>query len=274
MSSGGLAPGFHAAAGKPVDSLAYDRWVGRWSRLFVPLVVAAADIAAGDRVLDVSTGTGEAARAVLPCIGASGAVIGLDIAPAMLASARGRLAAPCFLPVAADGEALPFADASFDAVLCQLGLQFFPDPARGLAEFRRVLRPGARLAVCVIATPDKAPMWGHLAEALSRRLPAQRALLHLSFSLADAARLRGLFEAAGFGDVAVERVVRQGGFESFDAYWEPVEAGIGSIPQIYRMLPAAERRAVREEVRRALSRYETGGALAMSVEMLIAQGRA
>jgi ubiquinone/menaquinone biosynthesis C-methylase UbiE len=51
----------------------------------------------------------------------------------------------------ADGQALPFADATFDAVLCQLGLMFFPDPARGLAEFRRVLRPRRRAAVCVIS---------------------------------------------------------------------------------------------------------------------------
>jgi hypothetical protein len=55
------APEFHVVAGQPVNVLAYDRWVGRWSRLFVPSLLAAAQVSTGDIVLDVSTGTGEAA---------------------------------------------------------------------------------------------------------------------------------------------------------------------------------------------------------------------
>ena len=76
--------GFHVAPGRAVDISAYDRWTGRWSRPFVPAVLAAAKVAPGQRVLDVSTGTGEAALAALPIIGTSGLVIGADIAPAML----------------------------------------------------------------------------------------------------------------------------------------------------------------------------------------------
>lgn len=269
-----LGPGFHAPAGKPVDSLAYDRWTGRWSRMFVPMVVAAAEVGPGDRVLDVSTGTGEAALAALQIIGTSGVVIGADIAPAMLTSARNRLNDPSFWPVAADGEALPFKDASFDAVVCQLGLQFFPDPARGLTEFRRVLCPGASVGVCVISTPDKAPMWGILAKELERRLPAQRPVLNLSFSLADQRRLHFLFASAGFRDIVIERVERHDVVESFDTYWEPIEGGVGSIPQVYHTLPEADRWAVRQEVKAQLSRFEIDGKLVMSVEMLLARGRA
>src|SRR5437763_15337266 len=99
--------GLHAPAGKAVDSLAYERWTGRWSRMFVPMVIAAAQVAAGDRVLDVSTGTGEAALVALEAVGASGSVMGIDIAPAMLTSARERLSDPAFWPVAADGQSLP-----------------------------------------------------------------------------------------------------------------------------------------------------------------------
>src|ERR1700730_4480090 len=58
--------GFHAASGKAVDASAYDRWTGRWSRLFIPMVLAAAAVGPNCRVLDVSTGTGEAARMALP----------------------------------------------------------------------------------------------------------------------------------------------------------------------------------------------------------------
>jgi hypothetical protein len=62
--------------------------------------------------------------------------------------------------------------------------------------------------------------------------------------------------------------------ERFDDYWEPIEAGIGSIPQAYLALPEAERRLVREEVRVRLSRFESGGRLLLSAEMLIGSGRA
>jgi SAM-dependent methyltransferase len=201
-------------------------------------------------------------------------VVGVDIAPAMLTGARRRLHDPAFWPVAADGQALPFEDASFDAVVCQLGLQFFPDPVRGLTEFRRVLRPGANVGVCVISTPEKAPMWGILAEELGRRLPAQRPVLNLSFSLADEGHLHALFASANFRNVVIERVERHDAVESFQAYWDPIERGVGSIPQIYLTLPEADRLAVREEVKRRLSRYEVSGKLLLSLEMLIARGQA
>jgi ubiquinone/menaquinone biosynthesis C-methylase UbiE len=268
-----FGPGFHVAVGRTVDTLAYDRYVGRWSRLFVPIVLAAAEVAEGYRVLDVSTGTGEAALMALPIVGSSGVVIGADISPAMLEGARQRLREPSFWPVAADGQALPFPDESFDAVVYQLGLQFFSEPALGLMEFRRVLRKGACAAICVISAPDRAPMWGFLADALSRFLPDQRNLLHLSFALADSKRLETLFASSGFQDIRVERETREDVIPSFDDYWEPIEAGIGSIPQAYLSLAEADRRLVREEVAARLSQYESNGRLVMSVEMLIGRGR-
>ena len=134
----------------------------------------------------------------LSIVGSSGIVVGADIAPEMLEAARVRLASQTFRPAAADGQALPFGDDSFDAVICQLGLQFFPDPALGLLEFRRVLRPGSRAAVCVHSTPDRTPMWSVLAETLSRFLPERRNVLYLSWALADQGRLEKLFADAGF----------------------------------------------------------------------------
>lgn len=192
----------------------------------------------------------------------------------MLKAARDRLGGRSFWPVAADGQTLPFKDGSFDAVICQLGLQFFPDPARGLREFRRVLRIGGCAAMCVISTPDRAPMWGSLADALSRFLPALRNILYLSFSLGDPTRLEGLLTGAGFRDIRVEREKREDITESFDEYWEPIEAGIGSIPQSYLTLSDVDRRSVREEVRERLSQFESKGRLFMGIEMLIGRGRA
>ena len=266
--------GLHAAAGQRVDDSAYYQYIGRWSRLFVPAVLAAAEVRGGDRVLDVATGPGEAVLGARAAIQPAGLVIGTDISPAMLTAARARLGEEAFHPVATDGQALAFRDGSFDAVVCQLGLQFFPDPARGLTEFRRVLRAGRCAAVCVISTPDRAPMWGVLADTLSRHLPDQRPALHLGFALADTERLEHLFSMTGFRDVQVKRETRQGTIESFDAYWAPIEAGTGQIPQAYRALPESSRRAVREEVQAQLAAFQTDGRLVMHVEMLIGAGRA
>jgi ubiquinone/menaquinone biosynthesis C-methylase UbiE len=270
-----FGPGFHATPGRAVNSSDYDRFTGRWSRLFVPALLAAANVAEGHRVLDVATGTGEAARTALSIVGASGLVVGADLAPEMLMSARERLNNPLYLPVAANGQALPFEDGTFDAVVCQLGLQFFADPVAGLTEFRRMLRPGGIAAVCVIATPDRAPMWGNLANVISRFAPQHRETLYLSFSLSDPRRLEFLFSNAGFREVRIEQVRHEDTIESFDEYWAPIEAGIGSIPKVYFTLADADRRSVRDEVRARLAPYELpDGKLLMGIEMLIGSGGA
>jgi ubiquinone/menaquinone biosynthesis C-methylase UbiE len=266
--------GLHSAAGRPVDTSAYEHYIGRWSRLFVPAVLAAAEVACGSWVLDVATGPGEAALVAASLVGPAGLVIGADISPAMLKVARARLGDGWFRAVTTDGEALAFRDASFDAVVCQLGLQFFPNPARGLSEFRRVLRAGGCTAVCVISTPDRAPMWGVLADALSRHLPDQREALHLSFALPDTGRLEHLLRMADFRDVRVSREMREGSIGSFDEYWAPIEAGTGQMPQAYLALPESSRRAVREEVQARLAEFESGGQIVMKVEMLIGRGHA
>jgi hypothetical protein len=117
-------------------------------------------------------------------------------------------------------------------------------------------------------------MWGILADALSRFLPKQRDLLHLSFALADPRRLEGLLAAAGFEEIRVERENRKDVVESFDDYWNPIEAGVGSIPQAYLALSEVDRLSVRGEVRKKLSNFESNGKLCMSIEMLIGSGRA
>ena len=269
-----FGPGYHAPTGRPIDTSAYGRYIGRWSRLFVPALLAAAEVAKEFRVLDVATGLGEAALAATSVVKPAGLVIGVDISLAMAKAARLRLGDESFWPVVANGQALPFRDGSFDAVVCQLGLQFFPDPARGLSEFRRVLDKGRCTAVCVISAPDRAPMWGVLADTLSRHLPDQLEALHLSFALADTERLKDLLRTAGFRDVRVKRETRQGTIESFDDYWAPIEAGTGTLPQAYLALSESSRCAVREEVRARLAEFESGGRLVMTVEMLIGSGRA
>jgi SAM-dependent methyltransferase len=163
---------------------------------WAPRVADAAAIRAGDRVLDVACGTGVLTREAARRAGPSGAVTGLDLSPEMLAVAA-RLS-PALRWQQGSGEALPFPDRSFDAVVSQFGLMFFPDPVAGLREMMRVLAPGGWLAVAV---------WGSLADtpayaaevALVERLAGKEAAdgLRAPFVLGDPKRMAALCAAAG-----------------------------------------------------------------------------
>ena len=125
-------------------------------------VIAAANVSEGFRVLDVSTGTGEAARAALPIVGSSGVVVGADISVAMLEAARVRLQAPRFWPVAADGQAMPFADATLRCRdLPSRPAILSPAAPLGLSEFRRIVSAvGRKPALCVIVRAEVARRCG------------------------------------------------------------------------------------------------------------------
>ena len=247
----------------------YDRTFGcHVSVRFVPALLNAAQLAPGMRVLDVATGTGFAAEAALSAIGPTGHITAADLSPAMLDKARERLGrhanASCSVE---DGQSLSFADGSFDVVLCSLGLMFFPDPARGLAEFYRVLRPGGRVAVSV---GTEAQYDTQLIRALARYAPQLAEAADRMFSLDDTTRLRSLFEGAGFRNVETATDVQRITRPSFAAYFAPYERGGGSIGQAYAALPEEARSAVREEVRHGLG--DTGGAIAIDCQIRLASG--
>lgn len=248
----------------------YDRSVGEMTRRIVPLLLRVARLAPGQRVLDAATGTGLAAEAALAAVGPSGHVTASDISPAMLARARERMGgSPNVAFSVEDGQAMGFPDGGFDAVLCNMGLMYFPDPARGLSEFRRVLRPGGRAAVSVFTRPDRALVGGLVRRAIARHVPAKAAEYGRFFSLGEDWRLRSLFQGAGFREVATATETLRFAFPSFDAYFGGVERGEGHMGQEYTALPEEVRRAVREEARREVG--DAGGAV--EVEVAFASGR-
>jgi ubiquinone/menaquinone biosynthesis C-methylase UbiE len=254
-------------------ALEYDRFMGRWSRLWVPAVLAAAGIKAAHRVLDVGSGTGEAALAAASVVGPAMPVVATDLSWSMLAQIPAKVAGRRLALAVMNGQALACRDASFDGVVCVLGLMFFPDPLRGLREFHRVLRPGGRMAMSVWSSVERAPFPGIMIETFARHLPAQAAALQMVFALADRSRLERLLGETGFTDVSVVGEARRIVFAGFDDFWAPIEAGGSRAALSYREMPEAARRTVREEMRERMARFEQDGQLVMTCESLIGSGR-
>ncbi len=183
-----------------------------YERFFVPAIGAplAADLIRlamlrpGERVLDVACGTGVVARLASQQAGDTGTVAGLDVNPGMLAVARS--ATPPGLPIEwheASGEAMLLPDASFDVVLCQMGLEFMPDKHAALREMWRILARGGRL---ILNVPGPTPrLFTIMGEALARHIGAEAAgFVDHVFALHDTAEIQELVSGAGFHDVFVQ----------------------------------------------------------------------
>ena len=137
----------------------YDRAFARVSGHFLPFLFAAANLSKDMQVLDIAAGTGLGADEVLDIVGPAGHVTAADVSAPMVERAKAHLASRSNASaVVEDGQRLTFAPETFDAIICSLGLMFFPDPSRGVSEFRRVLRPGARAAASVLTVPERPTM--------------------------------------------------------------------------------------------------------------------
>ncbi|MDP2013644.1 MAG: demethylmenaquinone methyltransferase [Actinomycetota bacterium] len=137
------------------------------TRIWRRAVVAAVKPLPGEVILDLAAGTGTSS---LPFAEAGAHVIPTDFSLGMLRVGRQRQ--PQLPFVAGDGLHLPYRDASFDAATISFGLRNLSDRAAGLAEFRRVLKPGGRLVVCEFSHPTIAPIRTAYTEYLMKALPA------------------------------------------------------------------------------------------------------
>jgi len=190
---------------------AYERYMV--PTLFTPWAqerLARAALHAGERVLDVACGTGIVARLAAQRVGPSGAIMGVDLNAAMLETARTQTP-PAGAPVEwRDGEAhaLPCADATFDVVCCQQGLQFFPAKTHALREMHRVLGPGGRLVLSVWRSLPYNPYGRALADAMECHVgTAAGNGMRAPYGFGEMEPLRTLLTAAGFWDIHIHIVV-------------------------------------------------------------------
>jgi ubiquinone/menaquinone biosynthesis C-methylase UbiE len=231
----------------------------------------------GERVLDVACGTGSVARHVAPLVGAAGQVVGLDSSPAMLAVARALPPAPTGATIAwQEGDAirLDLPDEAFDLVLCQQGLQFFPDRAAALREMRRVLAAGGRVVISVWQALHYHPVYEALFQATARHLGAPIATVDVAFSLGDAEALRTLLGDAGLQRLAITPRSLQIHLPAPERFVQLTVLGAATSVPAFAHLETAARsalvEAVSSEAQAVAQRYREGDTLTFPMSTHIA----
>jgi SAM-dependent methyltransferase len=229
---------------------AYEAFVGRLSRRVAPRFVEWLDVAPHRRWLDVGCGTGALAQTILAAASPS-AVTGVDPSPAFLDAAREST--PDARATFAEGPAtsLPLADASVDAAVAGLVLNFVGDVAAALAELRRVLVPGGRVGAYVWDYAERMqPIRLFFDAAIAVGAPgAGEADEGARFPLCRPGPLGEAFEGAGFREVAVEGIEVEADHPHFDAFWSPFLSGVGAAPKYLVELEPAVQDRIRERLR-------------------------
>jgi SAM-dependent methyltransferase len=251
-----------------VSGDAYDRFVGRYS---TPLAVAFADTASlgsGAEALDIGCGPGALTAELVRRLG-PGSVAAIDPSEPFVAECRRRN--PGVDVRLGSGEALPFADRSFDAALSQLVLHFVADPAAAAAEMRRVLRPGGITAACVWDFHGGMRLIRHFWDAaltVDPGAPDEAASLHFGRD----GEIGELFTAAGFGDVTTGEIVVEATYDDFDDLWAGFTGGPGPAGAFTKSLPGDQQARLCDELRRRLG--DPPGSFTLPARAWFATGRA
>jgi SAM-dependent methyltransferase len=234
--------------------------------------------AVGESVLDVACGTGIVTRRAAASVGAR--VVGVDLNPGMLEVAKDVTSATDLTIEwqQGDGASLELPDASFDLVLCQQGLQFFPDRGAGASEMRRVLRDGGRAVIATWQGPERHPLYTALADAelpeLTRHgVPVTHDELVAPFSLGDPDEVRDLLRGAGFREVEISQASIVARFPDPDRFVERLEFAYAAVVPAFAEAPSAFANyldAITERTREVVEGYRDGDHIAVPMHTSVA----
>ena len=229
----------------------YELYVGRWSRKVAPLFLKWLGVPAGKRWLDVGCGTGALSAAILDSCSPA-ALTGVEPSQGFLATAAERLGGRATLHQG-DAQKLPLPDASVDATVCGLVLNFVPDAAAGMSEMARVTRGGGVIGGYVWDYAGKMELMRYFWDAAVALDPAAAKLDEgPRFPLCRPEALAALFERAGLRDVYSNVIDVPTPFANFDDYWRPFLGGQGPAPAYAMSLDEARRERLRDRIRERL----------------------
>jgi ubiquinone/menaquinone biosynthesis C-methylase UbiE len=234
-----------------------------------------ADPRRGEVALDVAAGTGVVGLAAAERLGPDGRVIVSDFADAMVdvaqrnADALGLGNVECRV---LDAEHLDLDAETIDIVLCRWGYMLMPDPPAAMAESRRVLRPGGRLACAVFAGPEENPWAALPMQVLQERglasppAPGTPGIL----ALADRERLHRLLTGSGFGQVAIEDVPFTWPFDDGEGYWRFLTDAAGAVAVLLERLEPDARAEVRADLLGRLGPFESRSGIELPAVAIVA----
>ena len=234
------------------SGVAYERYIGRWSR---PVAVAFIDwlaVPAGRRWLDLGCGTGALSAAILHGA-APASVVGIDPSPDFVAEATAQVDDPrARFAVGAAGD-LPLGDRSADVAVSGLVLNFVPDLGGALVDLRRVVAPGGAVAAYVWDYAGRMELIRRFWDAAVDLDPAAAAEDEgTRFPLCAADALAAAFEAAGLTDVRTTAIDVPTVFADFDDLWAPFLAAVGPAPAYVNRLERHARDRLRDRLRESL----------------------
>lgn len=231
---------------------AYVRYMGRWSRQLAPDMLKFARLREPEAVLDVGTGTGVLASAVAAAH-PEAVVTGIDPSAMFVEAASHRSSSPRLRFQVGDALALEFRDASFDATLSLLALNFIPDPRKALGEMIRVTRVGGVVAAAVWDYAEGMEMLRVFWDEAVAVDPAVASRDERHMALCRRGELAALWREAGLTDVDDQPLMIDLVFESFDDYWLPFLGGVGPAGAHAASLAAPARDALRTRLSTRLS---------------------
>jgi SAM-dependent methyltransferase len=235
------------------DAEAYERFMGRWSRLVAPRLVDFTGLPTQGRILDVGSGTGSLAFAIAER-NRGARIMGIDPSKEYVAYAISKNPFPDRASFeVGDAQRLQFPDATFDAALSLLVFNFIPDPKRALSEVRRVTKPGGKLSAAVWDYGAGMRMLRVFWDAVVYLDPAAEKLDEKHMPLCRAGELSDLWRQDGLENVREQLIDVGMRFESFADFWDPFLLGQGPAGSYVRRLNREKLQALRSEVKRSLS---------------------
>jgi ubiquinone/menaquinone biosynthesis C-methylase UbiE len=227
----------------------------------------------GEHVLDVASGTGLVAFTAAEHVGPSGRVLGVDLSGEMVAQARSHADAAVHANVAferMDAEVLALADASFDVVLCALGLMYVPEPEQALREMRRVLKPGGRAVLAVWGPRDRCG-WADAFSIVDAEVQGDVCPLFFRLGLSQA--LARLCTDAGFTAVEEHRIATTLQYTDGATACDAVFVG-GPVALAWARFDAAARKRVRAAYLRSVAPWRTPTGYAIPAEFVVVAAHA
>ena len=235
------------------DAEAYERFMGRWSRLVAPQLVDFTDVPDRGRLLDVGSGSGALTFALAErkpqCH-----VIGIDLSKDYVAYANSKNLFPDRVSFeTGDAQQLRFEDSSFDASLSLLVFNFIPDPGKALREVRRVTKPGGRISAAVWDYGDGMRMLRAFWDGAVSIDPKAERADEKRMPLCRAGELSELWRQGGLETVHEQSLAITTRFDSFADYWDPFLLGQGPAGVFVRSLTPEKLGALRGEVKSRVS---------------------